>query len=238
MPQHRYFWNLVSISNFPPTFMHISSFNVNLGCTGHLSYTSIAPETLATWSHLEPKIIWWVKHSLLFWLYRCGTQDSEWLGNLPEVTVLGYRSHESHSDVCLGNLCLPFQPELNESLILSEKVDDNDYGRWEDLKLLEFSFIGCGGLLWWFYSTESSLVLRINSQRILSLKKIGTGERKTTVTGMTDTNTLWWAQVPELQVVSSNGRTFLFRPVADDHYRPDRQANKPLSCRSHQDQNK
>ena len=190
--QHRYFWNLVSISNFPPTFVHISSFNVNLGCTGHLSYISIASETLATWSHLGPKIIWWVKHSLLFRLYWCGTRDSERLGNLPKVTVLGCRSHESHSDVCLWNLCLPFQPELAESPILSEKVDDNVYGRWENLKLLEFSYICCGGLLWWFYATGSSLVLRTNSQRILSLKKkkIGTGERKMTETGMTDANIL------------------------------------------------
>lgn len=158
-------------SNFPPTFVHISSFNVNLGCTGHLSYTSIAPETLATWSHLGPKIIWWVKHSLLFRLYRCRTRDSERLGNLPKVTVLGCRSHESHSDVCLWNPCLPSQPELTESPILSEKVDGNVYGRRENLKLLEFSYICCGGLLWWFYATGSSLVLRTNSQRILSLKK-------------------------------------------------------------------
>ena len=182
-------------SNFPPTFVHISSFNVNLGCTGHLSYTSIAPETLATWSHLGPKIIWWVKHSLLFRLYRCRPRDSERLGNLPKVTVLGCRSHESHSDVCLWNPCLPSQPELTESPILSEKVDGNVYGRRENLKLLEFSYICCGGLLWWFYATGSSLVLRTNSQRILSLKKkIGTGERKMTVTGVTDANTLWWAK--------------------------------------------
>lgn len=90
-----------------------------------------------------------------------------------------------------------------------------------------------------FYATESLLVLRSNSKRILSLERISTCEIMMIGIMMAYANIL----SSESQCLSYEGcfpqeGSFLSLLMADEHYRPHQQAHWPLIYQSHQDQNK